>query len=220
MKLFGALLFLPALASAGTVFDGYEAYYVSLPGQLFHGKSIDLQPYSLRGEKGVRFGWSGIVENHRHVIEIRNGVLTVNGHVLNRKSVNAFPGEAVNDGDLGYGSAAYFAPGWVCVENVPQSSSGTAVRHKAVYLVQLTNPKPRAWKLPSLFQACRGIRQQASRTMFDKVEYRYQAKQDDPTGVLFKEYIIQGNALISSDRSRSASFTETGNVYRFSMDQS
>lgn len=219
MTYFGALLFLPALASAGTVFDSYEAYYAALPGQLFHGKSIDLQPYSLRGDKGVRFGWSGSVENHRHMIEIRNGVLAVDGHALNPKSVITFPGEEVNDGDPGHGSTAYFAPGWVCVENVPQSSSGTAVRHKAVYLVQLTNPKPRAWKLPSLLQACGGIRQQASRTMFDKVKYHYQAEQDDPIGVLFKEYIIQGNAFIPSDHSRSASFTEIGNVSRFSMDQ-
>lgn len=219
MTYFGALLFLPALASAGTVFDGYEAYYATLPGQLFHGKNIDLQPYSLRGDKGVRFGWSGSVENHRHMIEIRNGMLAVDGHVLNPKSANTFPGEEVNAGDLGRGSTVYFAHAWVCVENIPQSSSGTAVRHKAVYLVQLANPKPQTWKLPGLFQACRGIREQASRTIFDKVEYRYQAEQDDPTGVLFKEYIIQGNSFISSGRSRSVSFTESGNVYKFSMDQ-
>lgn len=219
MKLFGPLLLLPALASAGTVFDSYESYYATLPGQLFHEKGFRLRPYSLQGDKGIRFGWSGTIGDRRHAIEIRNGVLAVDGYALKPKAVNTFPDEVVSDGDLDIGSTAYLAPGWICVENVPSSASGTAVRHKAVYLVRLTNPKPRAWKLPSLFQACGGVRQQISRVMFDKVEYRYQAEQDDPVGVFFKEYIIRGNTFTLSGRSRSASFIEFGNVYKFSIDQ-
>lgn len=218
MKLLGPLLFLPTLALAGPVFDGYGAYRATLPGQLFDGKGIDLQPYSVRGDKGIRLGWSGTTGGHRHALEIRSGVLSIDGFVLKSSTVNTFPEEVVNDGDLGIGTTAYFAPGWACVENTPMSASGTAVRHKAVYLVRLTNPKPQAWKLPSLFQACEGIRRQAAQIVFDKVEYRYRAGEDYPVGILFQEYIIQGKTFTPSGRSRSASFAESGNVYRFSLD--
>lgn len=218
MKLLGPLLLLPTLASAGTVFDGYGAYYATLPGKLFYGKGVDLQPYSVRGDKGIRLGWSGTAGGRQHAIEIRNGVLSVDGFAFRPSTVNTFPDETVNDGDLGIGTTAYFAPGWACVENTPMSASGTAVRHKAVYLVRLANPKPQAWKLPSLFQACEGIRQQATRIVFNKVEYRYRGEEDDPAGVLFKEYIIWGKTFVSSGRSRSASFVESGNVYRFFID--
>lgn len=219
MKLLGPLLLLPALASAGTVFDGYEAYYAKLPGQLFHGKGIHFQPYGVKGEKAVRLGWSGTAGGRQHVLEIRNGVLAIDGQVIKPAAVNTFPDEVVNEGDLGIGSIAYFTPEWACVENTPASASGTAVRHKAIYLVRLVHSKPQAWKLPSLFQTCRGIRKQENQIIFDKVEYQYQAEQDDPIGVLFKEYIIQGNTFTSSGHSRTASFVESGNVYRFSIDQ-
>lgn len=217
MKLPAALLFLPALASAGTVLDGYEAYYATLSGLLFQGKGVELQPYSVQGDEAVRYGWSGVAAGHQHKVEIRDGVLEVDGRVLKPKSVNAFPDEVVSDGDLGNGATAYFASGWACVDSTPASASGTAVRHKAVYLVRLTKTKPPVWKLPSLFAACAGIRLQAGQIRFDKVEYRYQDGQDDPVGVLFKEYAIQGNKFVPSSSSRSATFVEPGNVYKFSI---
>ncbi|MCG2576841.1 hypothetical protein LZ012_07525 [Dechloromonas sp. XY25] len=218
MKLLGLLLLLPALASAETVFDGYGAYYATLPGQLFNSKGINLHPYSVRGDKGIRLAWSGTAGGRHHTLEIRNGVLAIDGLVLKPSTVTTFPDEVVNDGDLGIGTTAYFAPGWACVENTPMSASGTAVRHKAVYLMRLANPKPQAWKLPSLFQACEGIRQQANRIVFDKIEYRYRAEEDNPVGISLKEYIIRGKTFIPSGNSRSATFVESGNVYRFVID--
>lgn len=218
-KLFVSLMLLSTLASAGAVFDGYEAYYATLPDQLFSSKGVELKPYSMQGDEGVRFGWSGISAGRNHTVNIRDGLLAVDGRTLKPKAVRVFQDEVVSDSDLGNGSVAYFAPGWACVENTPMSASGTAVRHKAVYLVRLANTKPWAWKLPSLFAACAGIRLQMGQIRFDQVEYRYQDGKDDPVGVLFKEYSIQGGKFIPSDRIRSAIFVEPGNVYKFSIDE-
>ena len=218
MRILAALLLVPTLAAAGTVFDGYAAYYATLPGQLFRGQPIELQPYSVQGDEGVRLGGSGTAIGRRHKVEIRDGVLAIDGYVLKPRSVKAFPDEAVSDGDLGIGATAYFASAWACVENTPRSASGTAVRHKAVYLVRLTNKKPQAWKLPSLFAACRGIREQAGQIRFDKVEYRYADGQDFPQGVSFREYAIQGGRFVPSDSVRTATFVERDNVYRFVID--
>lgn len=219
MKLLGILLLLPALASAETVFDGYGAYYATQPGQLFNSKGVKLHPYSMRGDKGIRLGWSGTAGGRHHTLEIRNGVLAVDGFALKPSKVTTFPDEVVNDGDLGIGTTAYFSAGWACVENTPKSAAGTAIRHKAVYLVRLTQ-KPHAWKLPSLFQACEGIHQRANRIAFDKVEYRYQAEEDNPVGLSMKEYIILGKTFTPSGNSQSATFVEPGNVYRFVIDDS
>lgn len=217
MKRFAPLLLVPTLASAGTVFEGYEAYYATLPGQLFTEKPIELQPYRVQGDQGGRLGWSGTAAGRSHKVEIRDGVLAIDGYVAKRRSVKAFSDEAVSDGDLGIGSTAYFSSAWACVENTPRSASGTAVRHKAVYLVRLTNTKPRAWKLPSLFAACRGVREQAGQIRFDKVEYRYPDGQDFPHGVSFREYAIQGGKFVPTDSVRTATFVEPDNVYRFAF---
>ncbi len=38
MKYFIALLMAPVLAQAAATFDGYEAFYASLPDTVFHGE--------------------------------------------------------------------------------------------------------------------------------------------------------------------------------------
>lgn len=219
MKRFSPLLLVPTLASAGTVFEGYEAYYATLAGQLFREKPIELQLYSVQGDLGVRLGWSGTAVGRSHKVEIRDGVLAIDGYVAKRQSVKAFPDEVVSDSDLGIGSTAYFSSAWACVENTPRSASGTAVRHKAVYLIRLTNTKPRAWKLPSLFAACRGVREEAGQIRFDKVDYRYTDGQDFPQGVSFREYAIQGDRFVSTESVRTSIFVDHDNVYRFVIDR-
>lgn len=219
MKFLAVLLFAPVIGQAATVFDGYEAYYATLPNRLFEGQGIELQPYSVEGDDRVRFGWQGSVNGRQKKIEVRNGVLKVNGRTLNRQRVKAFPDEIASESDLGIGTTAYFSAGWTCVENTPTSASGSAVRHKAVYLIKQTGRTQQAWKLPSLFASCTAIRFQYNLVTFDKVTYRYSDGQDEAQGIEFTEYRIKGNKFIATPNKRSVSFVDPGNVYKFSIKQ-
>lgn len=214
MNYFVALLFLPTLALAAEVFDGYETYYSSLPNRLFLSSGVELEPFSLEGEQDIRYVWQGMAAGGRHKVELKEGKIILDGRTWLAKSIKAFPGEVVNAGDLGRGAVAYFAAGWACVENTPASASGTAVRHKSVYLLRL-GAKSRGWKLPSLFASCQGVRFLNGQVQFDKLEYRYQGDKDEPVGVLLNEYAIKSGRFVPLASKRFASFTEKGNVYRF-----
>lgn len=223
MKLIALALMTPALAVAGAeVFEGYEAYYATLPDTLFKSKgAVELKAHPSPSNGSVHLSWRGNVRGRVvRSIEVGNGTLLVDKLVARIKAERIFPGETVSAGDLGRGTVAYFAPGWACVENTPSSASGTAVRHKAVYLLQTGRSQPLAWKLPSLFASCTNIRQSTGQIRFDKAEYRYNAGQDFPTGVLFEEYLIgPSNGFVPTGSKRSISFVEPENVYRFSVDE-
>ena len=208
------------MATAGQApFDGYEAYYSTLESTLFKLRTaVQLEPYAMPGSETLGFVWAGEAAGRKHRVEIRPGVLSVDGRRIRFQAARAFPGEVANSEDLGRGTAAYFAAGWACVENTPPSASGTAVRHKSIYLIKLRPAGVRAWKLPGLFGSCTGIRQHDGQIRFDKVEYRYNDGQDVPAGVGFKEYAIQANnAFAPTGALRVANFVELANVYKFSV---
>ncbi|MCD5360099.1 hypothetical protein [Chromobacterium aquaticum] len=212
------LLLLPALSQAAEVFDGYEAYYRSLPNRLFQSQGVELEAVSLKGEQEPRYVWRGVAAGRRHQLELKSGKITLDGLTWQAGSIQAFPGEALHAGDLGRGAVAYFAVGWACVENTPASASGTAVRHQSVYLLRLGLSKTQGWKLPSLFASCQGLSLLNGQVRFDKLEYRYQPGKAEPDGVLFNEYAIESGRFVSLAGKRSASFVEEGNVYRFLFD--
>ena len=218
-----ALMTTPALAVAGAEpFEGYEAYYATLPDTLFKAESaVTLEAHGSPSGDTVRLsGRGGASGNGTHSIEVGNGNLIVDRQAARIKAARVFPGETVSTGDLGRGTVAYFATGWACVENTPSSASGTAVRHKAVYLLRTGGLDPLAWKLPSLFASCTSIRRTKDQIRFDKAAYRYNPGQDFPAGVLFKEYLISSkNDFAPTGNSRSVSFVEPENVYRFSADE-
>jgi hypothetical protein len=218
MKFLAALILLPALGQAATVFDGYEAYYETLPNRLFRDKGTELQTYSLEGDDVARHEWHGMAAGRQQRIDVRDGQLKINGRVLSPKRVRAFPDEVVSNSDLGLGTTVYFSTGWVCVENTPASASGTAVRHKVVYLIKQSGKQQQGWKLPSLFASCTAIRIQKGQVQFDKVTYRYLDGQDEPQGVMFKGYAIQGNKFVATGGERTSTFLEAGNVYKFSIE--
>lgn len=218
MNHFAVLLFLPTWALAAEVFNGYETYYSSLPNRLFLSSGVELEPFSLEGEPEVRYVWQGMAAGRHHKVELKEGKIILDGRTWLAKSIKAFPGEVVNAGDLGRGAVAYFAAGWACVENTPASASGTAVRHKSVYLLRLGRSKPQGWKLPSLFASCQGLRFLNGQVRFDKLEYRYQGGKDEPAGVVLNEYAIKSGRFVPLAGKHFASFVEEGNVYRFLLD--
>ena len=218
MKYLIALLMAPVLAQAATTFDGYEAYYASLPDTLFHGDGIQLQPYAMEGDDEMRYGWQGVVAGRRQALEVRDGVLAINGRVLKRSRIQPFPGEAVGETDLGMGAVAYFSPNWTCVENTPTSASGSAVRHRVVYLIRRAAKGYEAWKLPSLFAHCTSIRLKGKEVLVQEASYRYVDGKDEPTGVAFREFSLINGRFAPTVVRRSITFVEAGNVYKFTLD--
>ncbi|MCB5194996.1 hypothetical protein [Deefgea salmonis] len=208
---------LPLVVQAEDVFHGYEAYYSTLPARLFLGERHDLQLDSITESNDLAYAWQGSEAGAQHSATLRGGRIKVDGKFLKNRSVKAFPGEVVDAGDLGRGSSVFFAKGWACLEGVAPSASGTAVRHKSVYLIQLDKQHPKAWKLASLFASCSNIRKNMDAITFDKAEYLYQEGSDTPTGIAFTEYAIQGNGFVQVGNERKASFVEAGNVYKFSL---
>jgi hypothetical protein len=218
MKYLIALLMAPVLAQAATTFDGYEAYYASLPDTLFHGDGIQLQPYAMEGDDEMRNGWQGVVAGRRQALEVRDGVLTINGRVLKRSRITPFPGEAVGETALGMGTVAYFSPNWTCVENTPTSASGSAVRHRVVYLIRRAAKGYEAWKLPSLFAHCTSIRVKGKEVLVQEASYRYVDGKDEPTGVVFRELLLTKGRFVPTDVRRSITFVAPGNMYQFTLD--
>lgn len=218
MRYLFALLMVPAMAHAVTTFDGYEAFYASLPDTLFHGDGVQLQPYAMEGDDEMRYGWQGVAAGRRRALEVRDGVLTINGRVLKRSRIQPFPGEAVGETDLGMGAVAYFSPSWICVENTPTSASGSAVRHRVVYLIKRGVKGYDGWRLPSLFAHCTSIRMKSQRILVQEASYRYVEGQDLATGVTLNEFALLKGKFAPTGVSRSITFTEPGNVYKFNVD--
>lgn len=212
------LSLLPSVAFAGQVFDGYDAYHTTLPAPLFKaGDRIELQSYGDASDGKVKLHWAGKVRGKSRQLTLEQGVARLDGHSIRLSTARVFPGEVVDVGDLGMGTEAFFGKDYLCLQNTPATASGTAVRHKAIYLIE-TRRGGKVLKLPSLFASCLGLRQPGKWLEFDKVAYRYAAAQDAPIGVSFTRVRLQNGAFIQDAPPVMASFVEPDNVYRFSLD--
>lgn len=219
MKAAVALLMAPVVAHAGTTFEGYEAFYATLPDTLFHGPGVELQPHASVGDEHLHYAWRGVVAGRRQALELRNGAVTLNGRVLSRRRVHAFPGETVDRQDLGMGSVAHFAPGWLCVEGTPASASGSAGRHRAVYLIRRGKRTDDAWRLPSLFGHCASIRLTRQQILVLQATYRYAEGQDMATGLTLHEFALVQGTFKPTGATVSLVFPEPGNVYKLKLDE-
>ncbi len=209
-------------ANAENIYDGYESYYASLSGSVFSNESKrELQLFSTLPGGRMAYSWEGKVAGIKHSVLIDNGTILVDRHSLKMRSAKAFPGETLNAGDLDGGTEVYFSNAYTCLEDIPSSASGSAVRHKSVYLIN-TKIKPLLFvKLPSLFGSCLGIRiNKNGKIAFDKVSYRYAANEDSPNGVMLTEYSLEDRRFSLTNLSIKTKFVEPDNVYKFSIDPS
>jgi hypothetical protein len=209
-------LFLPLATQASVVSYSFETYYLTLPDRLFKHHGHELDPFSNVGSNHIIYGWTGRDTNQRHTVELHTKNINIDGKILPRQRVKPFPGETIDPGDLGGGAKVFFADGWRCIEGTPPSASGSAVRHKSVYLIH-SDKQGQAWKLPTLFSSCQGIRMHGHIPIFDHIQYRYINGEDEPIGITFMEYAIENGAFFSTGKVHSATFIEAGNVYKFSF---
>ncbi|WP_426197291.1 hypothetical protein [Massilia sp. DWR3-1-1] len=175
------------------IFDGYEKYYPTIPGSIFKKEST----VKYTGLKDSTFNW----KNHR----------------INIRSAIVFPGEIANDDDLGRNSVLYEMASWACFEGQANSSSGTAVRHFSVYILDARKSKSvKLFKLPGLFGSCLDVRMdKLGRFIFDSAAYDYEKGETIPKGILFVEYAINGVDFSPTGKKAIAEFVERDNVWKF-----
>lgn len=188
-------IFLALLSGSQTLYT-YESYYQALPGHIFDEQKVVPSPAINHGT----FSWQG-----------RRFRIT-NAHV--------FPSELANEDDFGPQPVAYKAGDLGCIEGQPSSSSGTAVRHFAVYLIDMRRRQiPKLYKLPSMFGSCQGVRMDSNgNVLFDDVVYRYRQGGDTSSGIVFVEQRIRRDQFERTGRTQSASFVEEENVWKFALE--
>lgn len=186
---------LTVLSSAPIIYS-YDSYYQTLPDAIFSTRTKMPAPDIKHG----RFKWGD------------NTLMMSQAHV--------FPSEETNGDDLGHRPDAYRSGELGCIEGQPSASSGTTVRHFAVYLIDArARKKPKLYKLPSLFGSCKGVRLgQGGQLLFDDVEYLYAPGADRPNGVIFIEQRIRGQRFERTGKTQQARFVEEGNVWKFALE--
>jgi hypothetical protein len=194
-----AVLVLAALLAGPTalaepVYDNYAAYYQTLNG-IFRA----LGSFKVQGA--------------------RNAVVYWKGQRFELKRAKVFPGEiAVND-DLGPRAVGFERGPYACVQGQSSSSSGTAVRHYSVYLLDANaTGNAKIYKLPSLFASCAAVRlDEQGRPLFYDAGYIYGPGSDVPVGLTLSEFVINRAEFVPTGHSVVTRFVEPENVWKFQV---
>lgn len=184
-----------SLALINGLAQSYKDYFSTLPGQVFTPKTITQAP--------------DITRNYLSGKEFRASLA----------NARAFPTEQYSLGDLGNHPTAYRSAELDCMEGQPSASSGTAVRHFAVYLIDRRQKKPIIYKLPGMFGSCQNVRKtQSGQLLFDDINYRYKPGMDIPYGISFTEYCIDRGRFKATGKIRHARFIEQDDVWKFRVE--
>lgn len=199
---------------APRVFDGYEAFYTTLPDPLFKADDArQLSPSGLGDPAGDFWKWSE--KGKSHVLQLTGPDAVIDGRRLPASRARRFEGEGLAPA-LGRSATVYANDDAVCIEGVPGSASGTAVRHVRVSLItQPYGAAAKRFELPSLFASCLGLTRIDQGIGFPRVSYRWPENAPAPEGVTFDAYALKGGAFVPLRQSVTATFVEAGNVYRF-----
>lgn len=202
------------------LFNSYPEYYKSLPDSLF--SEVDRQTlinYSSNSEI-LSFAWSGKVNGKPRYVEIAGGLIRLDNTRLKLSSVNAFQNESVNKNDFSTRTQVYFSSAYTCIDSDLSSATGTAVRHRAVYLLNTKLNPIFSIKLPSLFASCLEVHHDKQGNIaFYSAAYRYEKDEDSPRGITFTEYTSDGRGFNQTGQQKLTTFVEPDNVYRFSVNQ-
>lgn len=179
---------------AQTVYEDYDAYYQTRKG-------------IFRNAAALRIDGT------------RNAVVHWRNQRIELKGAMPFPREfAVND-DIGFDAVSFESSAHACIEGQSASSSGTAVRHMSVYLLDANGGgKVKAYKLPSLFAACSEIRlDREGRPLFFDAAYVYAEGSDNAIGTSLREYVITQGEFVRTGHAVTTRFLEPENVWKFEV---
>lgn len=155
-----------------------------------------------------------------HFDGIRNGSLYIAGRRFQLNHVKVFPGEGVENDDLGPSAMLYQRDQYACVEGIAASASGTAVRHMSVYLIEMRSGSTEVYKLPSLFASCLSVHLDPQRRLafFEASLVHDVSDSDEPTGSELRKFAIDTKGFIPTGRTVLTRFPERGNVWRFAVE--
>jgi hypothetical protein len=181
-------------AYAQAVYEDYDAYYQTKNG-IFRGAA------SLR------------------IDGTRNAVVYWQNQRIELKRAKPFPREFTVNDDLGPEAISFESFPYACIEGQSSSSSGTAVRHMSVYLLDAKEGgKVRAYKLPSLFAACSEVRLDGEgRPLFFEARYVYAEGSHDAIGTSLREYVVSSGEFLPTGHSVTTRFVEPDNVWKFEV---
>lgn len=198
-----------------TVFDGYDAFYLTLPDRIFGLEHM--QTYTDRGP-AQRVGdfWTWRLKGRAHVLELRGADVRIDGRHHAAASAVRF----LDDGPapaLGRSARVFANDEAVCIEGVPSSASGSGVRYHSVTLVLRPYRRDaQRIELPGLFASCLTLTRKAGGAIgLLRGSFRWDPETALPHGIDFQQHMLKDGKLTRRDQARSITFVEPGNVYRF-----
>lgn len=196
------------------IFEGYDAFYATLPSRLFTAQEArTLTPRGIGTVAGDAWTWH--LDGRTHVLSLRGADIALDGRRLPAARATRFQGEDVAPA-LGRSATVYAGGDSVCVEGVPSSASGTAVRHVRVSLItQAYGAKARRFELPSLFASCMGLTREANGIGFFQASYRWPTDAPAPLGLTLVPWRLTGTRFVPAGPPQITTFVEPGNLYRF-----
>lgn len=189
-----ALLLASELAFAQTVYEDYDAYYQTRTGIFRNAAALRIEG-------------------------TRNAVVHWRNQRIELKGAKPFPREITVNDDIGTDAVSFESAPYACIEGQSASSSGTAVRHMSVYLLDANGGgKVKAYKLPSLFAACSEVRlDREGRPLFFEAAYVYAEGSDNAIGTLLREYVISLGEFARTGHAVTTRFVEPENVWKFEV---
>jgi hypothetical protein len=210
-----------APSSQPGVFDGYGAFYDTLPNRLFD--RLDAKPMTAVGgdPDHPRATWKGNVPGVKgeQQIDLRETTPVVNGVSLSARPESTFPGATTVA--LGDQAKLYVNDRALCFEGTPAAGSGTADRYVQVTLVLLPFEKTaRRYELPRLFSSCLDVTQEDGQPVrFLAAALRPAGASSDAQGVDFTSWTIAADGSLRRGTDVvKATFVDPGNVFRFKLD--
>ncbi len=209
-----------APASQPGVYDGYGAYYDTLPNRLFD--RLDAKPMTAVGgdPDHPRATWKGNVGgvSGEHQIDLRETTPVVDNVSLFARPETTFPGATTVA--LGDQAKLYVNDRALCFEGTPAAGSGTADRYVQVTLVLRPFEKTaRRYELPRLFSSCMDVTQEDGQPVRFLSATLRPAGASDPVGVDFTPWTIGPDGSFHRGMTVThASFVDAGNVFRFKLD--
>ena len=219
----GGVAAAPAFADGAPVYEGYDAFWKTLPDPVFGAadeRPLDdpqsFQDHAFRAWGPIPADGARLAAG-QHRVEILGPDITIDRRVFKFAHAKVFAGEVATE--PGVDARLFVGARNVCVQGTAPSASGTAQRHVHVALVtDAFTRQARRYDLPSLFGSCLALtRAAAGGLRFPEGAYHATDGAAVDDGVDFRVWLLRGGAFSKTPRVLKLRFPEPGNVYRFQV---
>jgi len=213
-----------AVADGVPIYDGYDAFWKTLPTPAFRASDERplSDPQSFEGHGFRAWGpvprGSGRRGPGQHRVEILGPDITIDRRAFPFARATVFPGEPPSG--PGADERLFVSVRDVCVQGTAPSASGMAQRHVHVAVVtDAFTRRARRYDLPSLFGSCLAIsRDDRGGLRFFAGSYHTTADAQVSDGVDFEPWRLHGGRFVKAGEAPlRIRFPDPDNVYRFSI---